>query len=69
MVSMNNFFDNLTAGVVIFFEALWQIISGVSNWVVKVIVRFLSDVFKHMYGKVVALTAIALLGYFLTKLK
>ena len=66
---MNNFWNNLIGGIFIFFEALWQIISGISNWVVKTIVRFLSDVFKHMYGRVVALTAIALLGYFLTKLK
>jgi hypothetical protein len=66
---MNNFFNNLTAGVFIFFEALWQIISGVSNWVVKAVIRFLSDVFKHIYGKTVALTAVALLAYFLTKLK
>jgi hypothetical protein len=66
---MNNFWNNLASGVLIFFEASWQIISGVRNWVLKVIVRFLSDVFKHMYGKVVALAAIALLGYFFTKLK
>lgn len=66
---MNNFLNKFAGGILIFFEILWQTISGISNWIVKGIIRFLNDVLKHMYGKVVALTAIALLAYFIAKLK
>ncbi len=60
---MKNFFENTLEILVIIITILWQVLIGSIRFIFKLMGRFLKDVLKSVYGKIVAITAsIILLG-------
>lgn len=67
---MKSFLENLLGIFVIAIQIVWFVIIGTIRFIIKMISKFIHDVLKNLYGRIVAITALIILagfvGQFLT---